>query len=306
MNLKELREKSLNILKDFVDAIGLDGEFYFSTCNCPISWGRPKAGGTGEYVTPGSKRLDVLLSKVNYDDKTKKMLNQRGLILIDSKYKTKLDDPDLFITIMHETLHSNRNLMLYDVTREEKNENAYSFNDGRFQQNTSEYGFTYADASQDILKGNIDTARSTVSSYDGMIPEQIEDMEFDLGNRDSQMGRQQTVDETLVELTSVVAYKLYSNKQNGKSTNIWDILNETAIHFDGEDLGIMCNIIIKHQDLELFYWMLDPISYSQGDIHYDFFGNYTKNDGELLEELYGSDNLNLDEYLGFGSSGMKM
>lgn len=306
MNLKELREKSLNILKDFVDAIGLDGEFYFSTCNCPISWGRPKAGGTGEYVTPGSKRLDTLLSKVNYDDRTKKMLNQRGLILIDSKYKTRLDEPDLFITIMHETLHSNRNLMLYDATREEKNENAYNFNDGRFQQNTSEYSLTYADASQDILKGNIDTARSTVSSYDNMTSDQIEDMEFDLGNRDAQMGKQQTVDEALVELMSVVAYKLYSNKQNGKSTNIWDILNETAIHFDGEDLGIMCRIIIKHQDLELFYWMLDPISYSQGDIHYDFFGNYTKNDGELLEELYGTDNLNLDEYLGFGSSSIKM
>ena len=39
MDLKEIREKSKKILAHFIDEIGLDGEFYASTCNCPMAWG---------------------------------------------------------------------------------------------------------------------------------------------------------------------------------------------------------------------------------------------------------------------------
>lgn len=50
----------------------------------------------------------------------------------------------------------------------------------------------------------------------------------------------------------------------------------------------MCEIILKHHDFELFYWMLDPIAYSKENIHYDFFADYTKNDTDLLEDFYDS------------------
>ena len=119
------------------------------------------------------------------------------------------------------------------------------------------------------------------------------------------MEKQQIADEALVELMSVLAMKLYNNSLNGKTTDIWQLIQETRDHFDGEDLGIMCEIILKHNDLELFYWMIDPIGYSMGDVHYDFFRQYTQNDGDLLDQLYGSDSLDLDDYLGFGDSKRK-
>ena len=44
--------------------------------------------------------------------------------------------------------------------------------------------------------------------------------------------------------------------------------------------------------------MIDPITYSQGDIHYDFLGQYTKYDQELLQELYELAALDMEEILG--------
>lgn len=41
MDLKEIREKAKKMLANFVDEIGLDGEAYVDTCNCPIAWGNP-------------------------------------------------------------------------------------------------------------------------------------------------------------------------------------------------------------------------------------------------------------------------
>ncbi len=47
------------------------------------------------------------------------------------------------------------------------------------------------------------------------------------------------------------------------------------------DVRDMCDIILRHRDFLLFYWMIDPITYSNGDLHYDFFNEYTKNDNDL-------------------------
>ena len=48
--------------------------------------------------------------------------------------------------------------------------------------------------------------------------------------------------------------------------------------------------------------MIDPISYSMGDIHYDFFRDYTKNDSDLVEKLYSLDGFSLDDF--FSSKSM--
>lgn len=97
MDLKEISEKSKKILANFLDEIGLDGEFYVSTCNCPMTWGEPKFNGCGEFVAPVSERLEGILQSKKYDEKTKRILNQRGLILINQNYRHKEADPDLLI-----------------------------------------------------------------------------------------------------------------------------------------------------------------------------------------------------------------
>lgn len=302
MDLKEIRDKSKKMLSNFVDEIGLNGEFYVSECNCPMAWGKPKFNGCGEFVSPGSERLEGILQNSKYDEKTKNILSQRGLILINQNYRQKEPDPDLFVTTIHETIHSNRNLLLFDAIRDEKNENAYSFNNGKFEQNTTEHAFSYADASQEVLKGSIDTSKETMNSYKNTTSEELENMEFAEGKRDSQMEKQQIVDEALVELMAALSYKLYSNKEKGKTTDIWSAIEQAKDVYEGEDIGAMCKIILKHQDFELFNWMLDPISYSQGDIHYDFFAQYTKEDQSLLQELYESAGLDMDDILGISET----
>lgn len=72
-------------------------------------------------------------------------------------------DANLFVTLIHEMLHSNRSLMIYDAVRENKNENVYNYENGNFNQNTFDFDFSYVDASQDLLKGNFDDSRNTVN-----------------------------------------------------------------------------------------------------------------------------------------------
>ena len=305
VDLKQTRELSKQILINFVDAIGSDGMAFVSLNNCPMTWGRPKMGGVGEFVTPYSQRMQGILANSKMDDKTKKAVNSKGLIIIDQKYRNMDDNPDLFVSIIHETIHSNRDLLIYDATREDSDEKAYTYEGDKIVQSTSNHSFVHADASQDILKGSIDDSRRTVSAYEIIPTEKLEDIEFDTGKRDTQMGKQQTADEALVELMSILSVKLYSNSLKGKTTDIWELVSETRDHFEGEDISIMCDIILKHGDFELFHWMIDPIGYSVGDVHYDFFKWYTQNDQELLDQLYDSGSLDLDDYLGFEDSKRK-
>ena len=308
MDLKELRQNSRKMLATFIDAIDLDGEWYSELNTTPLAWGKPKFNGCGEFVSPGSERLEGLLQTKKYDDKTRKILTQKGMILINQSYRQQEADPDLYVTLIHETLHANRDLLLFDSFREGKNESAYNYNNGRFEQNTGELSSKHADASQEVLKGSIDTSRTTVDSYASKTSEEIEDMEWAEGKVDAQMEKQNKVDEALVEIMARLSFYLYKDKERGKNPDIWDLIKKIGDDSRKEyyelremdskfkDMGrdtilakdrkVMCDILIKHHDYELFNWMIDPITYSQGDMHYDFFGNYTKNDTDLLDKMY--------------------
>ena len=302
MNLKECRDKAKQILSEFIDSIGYDGKYYVSQTSCPMMWGKPKFGGIGEYIEPESERLKFLLSKSNLDESIKKKVFSSGLIVIDKRYMSDLSNPDLYGTIIHETIHANRNLLLYDAIRKNSNEKAYLYDDGVLKQVSNDYGFSFVDASQNVLKGNIDNSVSSINSYSNEKIEELDELEYREGKRDEQFDRQQRVDEALVELMSVLSYKLYVNKNKGLTTNIWELLEETKKFFSGQDISIICEIIIRHHDFELFNWMIDPISYSMGDIHYDFFKDYTKNDSDLVEKLYSLDGFSLDDF--FSSKSM--
>ena len=122
MELRDIKNMSTQMIRVFVDSIGLDGKYYAGTCNSPMFWGIPKFGNEGEFVTPGTPRLNRLLSQLKLDDKSKKIISSRGFILVNSNYRTQKVDMNLFVTVIHEMIHSNRNLMIYDATRNEKNE----------------------------------------------------------------------------------------------------------------------------------------------------------------------------------------
>lgn len=297
MDLREIKNISVKMIENFVNTIGLDGEYYGTTCNCQMSWGKPKLDAEGEFITPESDRLINLVNRSPIDENTKRRIISRGLILVNSKYKFEEMEANLFVTLIHEMIHSNRSLMICDAVRNDTNENAYNYENSSFNQNTFDFDFSYVDASQDLLKGNINDSRNTIDMFNQKTDEELDIMEFESGKRDKQMTNQQIIDESLVELMAVLSYKLYTDQGNDIDTNIWNSIVEISNHYEGTDVGAMCKIILKHQDFELFYWMLDPIEYSLENIHYDFFKDYTKNDQELLKELYSADELDIDEIL---------
>ena len=306
MDLREIKNISIKMIENFVNTIGLDGEYYSASCNCPTFWGRPKLDAEGEFITPESNRLINLLNNARIDENTKNNIISRGLILVNSKYRFEEIDANLFVTLIHEMIHSNRCLMIYDAVRNDTNENAYNYENSSFNQNTFDYDFSYVDASQDLLKGNIDDSRNTVDIFNQKTDEELDDIEFKSGKRDEQMTHQQIIDESLVELMAILSYKLYKDQENGINSDIWSSIEEISNNYEGTDVGAMCKIILKHQDFELFYWMLDPIGYSLENIHYDFFKEYTKNDQDLLKELYNKAKLDIDEILDLNkSSGMR-
>lgn len=294
MELRDIKNISTQMIRVFVDSIGLDGKYYAGTCNSPMFWGRPKLDNEGEFVTPNTSRINKLLNQITLDDKSKKIISSRGLILVNSKYRTQEVDMNLFVTVIHEMIHSNRNLMIYDAIRDDKNENAYNYKNGRFIQNTFDYDFTFVDASQDLLKGNLDDNKEDVDILNKKTNNELDNMEFASGKRDEQMSNQQIVDEALVELMAILSYLLYKDFENGINPDVWKYIEDVSHKYEGSDIGYICEIILRHQDFELFYWMIDPITYSFENIHYDFFKDYTKNDQDLLKKLYNSDEINMD------------
>ena len=110
--------------------------------------------------------------------------------------------------------------MIYDATRDESNENAYNFDNGKFNQNNFDFDFSYVDASQDLLKGNIDNSSNTVYILNKKSDEELDNMEFKFGKRDEVMNNQQIVDEALVELMAILSYKMYKDYENGIQTDI--------------------------------------------------------------------------------------
>lgn len=293
MELKEIREETRKMLEVFVNTIGLDGEYYSQLNKTPILWGGPLINLPGEFLSPNSERLEDYMEEIKCDDRTKKVLEQRGIILINPSLKTKEAYDDLIVTIIHETIHANRDLLIFDSFRDGMNERAYIFNNNRFEQNTGDYSLKHADASQDILKGKIDNSTETINSYLDKTSEEIEDIDWEKSRVDTQLERQKTADEALVEIIAMLSYELYRLKE--KNPNIWNEIEKMRDNFKNQDIGVMCEILLKHHDFKLFKWMLDPISYSHGDLHYDFFGEYTKNDQDLIEKLYNLGKINLED-----------
>lgn len=346
MNLKELRSEANKRLAYFVDKIGLDGETYTAENHYPMLWGYPKMNSLGEFVTPMTERAEEIVKEYpELDEKEKQEMLEKGAIIINKDQSPS----DMLTTVIHEIIHSKRNLTLWDVAYQEKkekdenaqekeekdengqekkekeedaqeieendenaqgkkakNQNAYIFNNGKYEQITYEGRITYADASQEILKGNIDTSMKAGEFYKDKTPKEIKDMQMSDDKMYNKMDNQVTIDEALVEMMTLTACKLYQNKEREKSTDIWDMIKDVEKSFEGDDIEIICKIMLKHHDLELFKWMIDPIEYSYGDIHYDFFEKYTEGDEELVSQIYDLEPTNPDLQLQEYFEGLKI
>lgn len=276
---KEIRIAK-EIMENFINKLGLDGKNFCRIMKFPmVIYNNVIFDCDGRYVSIGNKYLNRIINSFSFSEEEKKNISENGLIEIDKKYQNNHGSM-FYVTLVHEILHANRDLILYDSfnnvgSSEISNEYAYVCRNGIFFKNTSNLSYGYADASQNILQSNIDYSR-------------IQDVmnEWDIDDKlAKKMDRQVEIDEALIDTMSILANKIYNEKKKGNNLGIFECLELLRDCIDINNVKVICDIILRHRDYSLFYWMLDPIGYTCGDIHYDFFSNYTKNDNDLVSSF---------------------
>lgn len=294
MDSNELKKLSLIIIKNFVNELGFDGDYYASINNYPIMYGKV---AEGKFYTARSKELANLLSHPNNIEKDiKKKLFNTGLILINEKYKNKTIDIQSLSTVIHEMFHSKRMLLVNTQYGNDKDYPSVFSKDNHFVQNNDSNEDYYIDASQDIIKGSIDDSRKEILKFKNMNDKEKESLYWQDDRYDDKLEQQIRVDEALVELMTIVSCKLYKDKMNGIDSDIFSILKKISNSHLEEDLKAISNIMLRHNDLDLFRWMIDPLYYEQGYVNYDFFSNYvTSEDIEDVNKIKNFEFDDLDE-----------
>ena len=288
MNINELRKVTDEILKNFVNQLGLDGEAYVSMNTCPMIYGNLEdlellldGRLAGKFFTPKSNELKGFLKYSPLSQEDKQKYFEDGLIVINSTiFKHRPADKLLLITAVHERLHSGRAILTeLPYSGDEEIEN-YFYDEGRFVKNSEEKQESYVDPAQEVLLSSIDQSKSVVDHYNKLSFNEKDDLQFANYELGIKMDKQKEIDEALIDLMAITAYIL----STGKFSNIMDAIDYISKNYKDNDeihtntIRAMANIVLRHNDLELFKWMLDPITYQVDDIHYDYFAHYTNSD----------------------------
>ena len=296
MELKELKSVTDSYIANFVNCLGLDGDYYVSCLDCPIAFG--PTVGCGQFLTAGSKQLkeyldDNLVSiypNVSEKElaKMKKKYIQDGLIIISDQYKNQQLDVNLITTIIHETFHANRMILINTQSKPSENVESILTIDGHFVQTSGSKKAHYVDPNQDVIHGSVDTSYNAINKAKSIPKAKLEAMTFEDEAVNSQLQYYQGMDESLIELMTLISYLLISYKTNDVMGIIKRINSKSE-----DDLKYLTNIIIRHNDLDLIYWMIDPLRYQAYDINYDYLKRYFIDDD--YDDLYNiSDYIPLD------------
>lgn len=294
--LIELNTISTDIIKNFVDKIGYDGNSYFKMFGYPPIYIVDYMFNylPGQYVYPGDKReIEKIIQFGNLNKKQINDIKRQGFIKILKQHLLCDKKNNILETIIHERIHYNRNLLLYDVDLSD----GYLIDNSNYVQISDKYKVQYGDLNHDVLKGNFDTSKQTINFYSNKSKKEIEHLQMDNMDNNDKLTFYQNVDETLVEMISILSVKLYYNPDLSLMEHIEDLVYKTEKIYtkeliDREELLRIISIgkiILKHKNFELFKWMLNPIEYSCGDIHYDFFKEYTKNDSNEYLDCFRID-----------------
>lgn len=226
-------------------------------------------------------------SKENFlDEEQYESSKKNGAIIISlsnlSSYGKEEAKRELIKTIIHERIHSLRMYKFKLPVHPHGINYTYFYVNGKIEQSTNNYEDGYFDFGQDIIKGTIDSSEQTILKYINKSNEELEYL-ADSFSVDPFLIYQIDVDEALVELMSMVAYRNKSIWETIKGLASFDIDDELS---DAEKRMIaMAKIIFKHNDLLLFEWMLNPldIRFYAGNPHYNFFNDYVAADPELIK-----------------------
>lgn len=257
MELKAAINLSLDIFKDFLNKIGIDGLDYIYSSGFPYVFYLPLSDVKndddiefGAFYEPidifsmSSNELDnskleliQLIKKYNFDEEAIKKISKYGLITLDSRCKE--NQKKLLKTIIHEYIHFRRSLLSCNVLQlEDKIDDSLNVGDRN-----------------NFIFSNI------VQYYDV----------------------QSIYDESIVELTTNVCVRVYDNDMDiFSAVNDIKCRIESAIQFYG-DIGVInetmlrfCNLILENKSFKLFYQMLYSFEYDISDVLDEKVDSYKK------------------------------
>ena len=290
IDLEKFSKLADSALIDFVNQIGLDGQTFVNINDPLIIWSNSKF--QGEYLSPKKLEEQGIIDTFGFDT-----VKETGVIYINSDLilATEENCKKVISTLIHEKIHANRNLLFHEATGDKESlhhlnrtnkEDEFTFinKDGKTSQQAFNYQDRDVDPNQDVYKGSIDRSRTSLFSQ---IPVSNETVSENLK-------RNTYIDETIVILITEIASKMRLDKLLNKETDIWKELKNISKRKDlvgmDKSLAPLAKIILKHKNLDLFKWTLDPLSYTADDPHYDYFSNYTKNDKDLVDEMMSYEN----------------
>ena len=296
MSIREFDVLSDDVIKNFINQIGEDGQSYVSSMQrCPI-FPIDNCSGLGKYVNTFDKpEINKIVRTYKLTEEQKLLLETRGLIEIEYYHYKNDSINSVLTTLVHEKYHSYRDLLVYDVLQEiDIIDSRYISANAKYDQVDDKRSWQYVDANQQILKGSIDDSKQTINKYKEIDEDELNDMLYADENKDSKMLYQYNIDETLIEIMALVSTKIHTKK-----CSIFEAIEElrdfcSKDETKDEKIVAMCQIILNHHDYELFKWMLFPLEYSNYDVHYDYFERYTKNDDSTLKnKFYENDDLKI-------------
>ncbi len=288
MELKELRKTIDEIIEGFVNALGLNGKYYVESSKCPMAFSNRIA--EGKFFTPQSEDLINFLKHYNLTEEQKKIYLNNGLIAISNKYKEQPADKNFLVSCVHETFHSKRTLLINKQKDINPDYPSILFHDGHFVQNNDDTTPRYVDAAQDVLLASIDSSSNTINKYNEMPDNDKIGIYWENDVYTGKLESQENVDEALIELMSIIAVEAYT-----KGKSIGETLKKVSESNLHEDLKAMSRIIIRHNDLTLFNWIIMPLEYQVGDVNHDFFANYINDEDKEDAKIIYNFNFN-DDY----------
>lgn len=253
MTIQELDKLTNVIIKDFIkELFGLDYDDIILPENIPIILSSQKMYGLGAFLLPQSKEL------VQYSfDKGIIVLNGNFYnTLLENVTDSDYDINNLIVTLIHEKIHANKVVMT--------NYSAFS--------------------SQNYY--NL-TATSLVEEYNSLLQKQ--EVYIDpIQDKESFNQFYKTLDEAMVELISILAYRMFKNKKAKRNETIMEMVKVINQRCDkDDDIKIVTNIMIRHNNLDLLKWAIYPLEYQEYDIMYDYFNQYVMDkDKNDVKELH--------------------
>ncbi|MBQ6477626.1 MAG: hypothetical protein IJI43_04255 [Bacilli bacterium] len=296
MDTGRLRKEANFALKRLVDSLGLNGAAYIKNTNHYIMVNRiPEKNIMGKTYGAESNELYNLLQKTYWDYEEKTSVLQNGLITIN--IGRNVNDSQMLVTCIHEMLHAHREILTNDQNRMGDVPNIIELNGRSVKTNpdheTQAFG-NYLDVAQDVFIGSFDDSSTAKEEASKLSEDELKEKDSRTSN---QFLRQQAIDETLIEVMSITAYYLYKNKFNSIEDTL-DCIQEISRINGNEDFASLINIMKRHNNLDLFKWIIDPLTYQQDTLNYDFFKNYITNedekDAKKLIDYYVLENLGDD------------